>query len=153
MIHTIDVALSQLDITEATGHNDGVPAERYMQGDELPWCAGFVLWCNRESDDDKIATSRRLMVQLRSVNALEARMKTMERYVSRQDAVPERNWVVFFQKRGESDPGTGRHVGIVESVTDTHIHTVEGNSGNRVCRRSYRRDDPYITGYGRQSSD
>ena len=40
------------------------------------------------------------------------------------------------------------HVGIVESVVDGNIYTVEGNSGDKVARRSYPIGYGQIVGYG-----
>lgn len=40
------------------------------------------------------------------------------------------------------------HTGIAVDVDDVYVWTVEGNSGNAVQRKKYRRDDSYIAGYG-----
>lgn len=40
------------------------------------------------------------------------------------------------------------HVGIVEQVENGRVHTIEGNSGNRVAQRVYDLHDPRIAGYG-----
>ena len=40
------------------------------------------------------------------------------------------------------------HVGIVESVVDGTVYTVEGNSGDKVARRSYPIGYDQIYGYG-----
>ena len=44
--------------------------------------------------------------------------------------------------------GSVDHVGIVESVVDGNIYTVEGNSGDKVVRRSYPIGYGQIVGYG-----
>ena len=52
-----------------------------------------------------------------------------------------RNDLVYFK--------TGRsHVGIVETVSGTKLHTIEGNSSNMVKRRVYDLTEPTLTGYG-----
>lgn len=40
------------------------------------------------------------------------------------------------------------HVGIVESVTNGVVNTIEGNSGDKVARRSYNMGSDSIYGYG-----
>ena len=40
------------------------------------------------------------------------------------------------------------HVGIVESVVDGTVYTVEGNSGDKVVRRDYPIGYEQIEGYG-----
>ena len=44
--------------------------------------------------------------------------------------------------------GSIDHVGIVESVVDGTIYTIEGNSGDKVARRSYTIGYEQIRGYG-----
>lgn len=146
MITTVDVALSQLGIKEATGKNDGIPAERYMRGDKYAWCAGFVLWCNSKSDDVKIAQNDKEYYFCRAVANMEAHLKKKGWLHS---GPPQKNDIVFFSSRGASDAGAGRHVGLVESVDVDFVYTVEGNTSNSVARRKYRLTDTYITGYGR----
>lgn len=41
------------------------------------------------------------------------------------------------------------HTGAVVDVDDTYVYTVEGNSGNAVQRKQYRRTDSNIAGYGK----
>lgn len=45
--------------------------------------------------------------------------------------------------------GVGNHIGIVESVDATTIYTIEGNTSDRMARRSYAHGHPFILGYGR----
>ena len=44
--------------------------------------------------------------------------------------------------------GTIDHVGIVESVSGGTVNTIEGNSGDKVARRSYSIGSGNIYGYG-----
>lgn len=46
-----------------------------------------------------------------------------------------------------------RHTGIVERVEGGTVHTIEGNSGNMVRRRSYALSNADILGYGRPRYD
>lgn len=55
--------------------------------------------------------------------------------------------VVFFDWGGSRHIDNIDHVGVVERVEGSEIHTIEGNSQD-VCRRVVR-DDTYICGYGR----
>lgn len=149
MIHTVDVAESQVGVAERTGHNDGIPAERYMRGDALAWCAGFLLWCNDCSDDAKWAPDTASYYRLRSVTSWIEWAKEKLRFHHRGLIVPQRGDVVFF---GDTDSDVnvhGSHVGIVTRVDGGVIHTVEGNSGNKVARRSYPNGHKTIVGYFR----
>jgi hypothetical protein len=148
MLTTLDVALSQVGVAEATGRNDGVPAERYMRGDRLPWCAGFLLWANSQSDDEQVARSLREYYRMRSVQALEDEFKARGWWFAERERVRPGDWI-FCRDRGASDAGAGRHVALCESVIGDIVRTVEGNSGNRVTLRSYRLNDTYLVGFGR----
>lgn len=53
--------------------------------------------------------------------------------------------IIFFD--WEAD-GLCDHVGIVESVADGKVNTIEGNSGDSCCRRSYTLGSVKIYGYG-----
>ena len=46
-------------------------------------------------------------------------------------------------------PNNVWHTGLVTSVSDKYVYTVEGNSSDSVARRTYRLDDSSIYGYGR----
>ena len=157
MIHAIDVAISQLGVHEETGDNDGIPAERYMRGDELAWCAGLLLFCFDESDNppiwddfdpDTVNDARRYW-KLRAVQSMEDWLKEVGLWFGWR-MKPQTNDIIFFASRGRSDAAAGgRHVGIVESVSDTMVSTIEGNLGNEVKRAIHSLDDRRITGYGR----
>lgn len=151
MIQGIDVALSQLGIAEATGKNDGIPAERYMRGDKLAWCAGFVLWCNANSDDENLATSTKEHYAMRSVTSMIEHCKRKGIFLSSQDTTPQRNDIVFFGDT-DSDVGVkGSHVGIVESFDPTtrKLTSIEGNYGNKVARVTQVIGKRKITGFAR----
>ena len=47
--------------------------------------------------------------------------------------------------------GRSNHVGVVTSVENGMVHTIEGNVDGEVARRVYLLDDPHILGYGELS--
>ena len=53
--------------------------------------------------------------------------------------------IIFFDW---GNNGTIDHVGIVESVSGGTVNTIEGNSGDKVARRSYSIGSSNIYGYG-----
>ena len=74
----------------------------------------------------------------------------------------------YFKKKGQfhtSGPKPGdqiffgtsldnaTHTGIVEKVTASKVHTIEGNTSNQVARRSYALTNSRILGYGRPAYD
>lgn len=148
MLQAIDVAISHIGIREATGKNDGEPADLYMDGQELAWCAGAVIKWFAWSDSPDVPGNRWLNRNVRTMwrSFVEAGM-----HIGRA-IIPERNDVVFFNSRGDSDAGDGWHCGIVEAIRGHEIHTVEGNVSDSVARRVHRIGDPRIIGYGRPTA-
>ena len=147
----LDKARSQLGVQEATGANDGIPAERYMQGDKLPWCAGFVLWVFRECGFQLPGNQ----FKDRAVVELEGNLSLLACEIE----LPEPGSIIFFRK-GHVSAGPSGHVGIVEAVnpvlgTDDlfWVTTIEGNNSNRVKRARYRSDDQIIKGYYKWPKD
>lgn len=145
----IEFAKTQLDVKEATNRNDGVPAERYMRGDALAWCAGLCLWCLTNAGDKIVAPTVNLYYFCRKVSNFVKRMKTLGLFHEPKDFVPSANDIIFFGNTASDVGVQGSHVGLVEFVKDGRVHTIEGNTSNRVARRSYPLDDKTIVGYGR----
>jgi hypothetical protein len=149
-MRAIDIAIREIGVREATGSNDGIPAERYMRGDALAWCAGFVLFCNEHADDDApLARSTKEYYRLRSVSALMEEAKRRRWWFPRGEKTPEANDLVIFGEV-DSDVGViGNHIGIVEKATASMVHTVEGNTSNMVARREYPLGSRSILGFVR----
>ncbi len=141
-------AQSQVGVREATGNNDGIPSQRYMNGRKEPWCANFVAWSFRQAGQELPGNQR----SLASVQYMEDQMKAAGKWHARDASPPQPGDIIFFKNRGDSDSGPGRHVGIVERVENGRVYTIEGNSSNAVSRRSYPVDHPRISGWGRMDS-
>lgn len=157
MTHAIDVAQTEVGVVEASGQNDGIPFERYgrtevgrgaVRTSPAPWCALFVMWCFEQSTDPNPHQTVKEWWRYASVKSLEAGMKARGLWMG-WAVEPEPNDIVFFATRGRSDPGRGRHVGLVEKVAGDRVHTVEGNTSNGVKRRDYPLSSKRITGYAR----
>ena len=138
----LQAARSQIGVRERTGRNDGVPAQRYSNGRREPWCANFVSWAYRKAGKPLPGNQR----SLASVQYMEDQMKEVGKF---HRGTPKPGDIIFFKNRGASDRGRGRHVGMVERVANGRVYTIEGNSGNRVRRRSYPLNASRISGYGR----
>ncbi|CAK20199.1 lysozyme family protein [Listeria welshimeri] len=58
---------------------------------------------------------------------------------------PRSGAIIFFDWDGD---GISDHVGIVEKFENNTVHTIEGNSGDRIAKRTYEKSSPFILGYG-----
>lgn len=104
------------------------------------WCAMFVSWSMNQAGIPSSAFPYEAGCQ-KMVNLL----ADIGVYEDDEDSYePRPGDVVFINLDAEGDPD---HVGIVERVSDEKIFTIEGNSGKKVQRKSYARDDGRIMGY------
>jgi hypothetical protein len=102
-----------------------------------PWCAYFVSWCARQAGEPLGEAGQ----GFGSVDALYAWAQRAGRAVPNGPGVtPAPGDLIVW----------GEHVGIVESVDpDGTIHTIEGNSGDAVSRRTYAAGGGGAVGYVR----
>lgn len=156
-MHALEIAQKEIGIHEATGKNDGIPAKKYMRGDKLAWCAGFLLYCFDEASTIDIWDAGLDGEEGKDSDYWKLRkVETMELYLKERgvwfgwNLEPMPGDIVFFADRGGSDPSkSGRHTGIVEAFDGTTISTIEGNLGNAVKRAQHDWDSPRITGFAR----
>lgn len=76
--------------------------------------------------------------------------KQLGRWIEDDAYTPQPGDIIFYdwQDSGAGDnTGTADHVGIVEYVEDGIVHTIEGNVGNTVGRRTVKLNGRYIRGY------
>ena len=106
----------------------------------VEWCACFVSWCAEQCGYLESGVIPKFSLCSDGVDWFHARGQF-------QDAsyVPAAGDIIFFD--WEND-GTIDHVGIVESVTNGVVNTIEGNSGDVCARRSYSMGSDSIYGYG-----
>ena len=104
------------------------------------WCACFVSWCAEQCGYLESGVIPKFSLCSDGVDWFNVRGQF-------QDAsyVPMAGDIIFFD--WEND-GIIDHVGIVESVTNGVVNTVEGNSGDVCARRSYSMGSEFIYGYG-----
>lgn len=105
------------------------------------WCAMFISFCLEYA---KIPA--KYVPRDAGCEHWRTTMKALEVYQKRSEADPQPGDIVFFNWTGKHSDGA-QHVGIVESVDENRIYTIEGNTGNRVARRDYSRNDGDIMGY------
>lgn len=106
-----------------------------------PWCAMFVSYVANEAG---ILGS--VVPKYASVEAGRQWYIKQGRYSKRSSGyTPKAGDVIFFTRSGQN------HTGIVtgyDSKSKT-VFTIEGNTKDRVARRSYKLTDTYIVGYGK----
>lgn len=129
----VDVAIGEIGYREQGNNRTKYGAWFGMNG--AAWCHMFVSWCANQAGESsavpKTASTTTGMQWFKN--------KGLFKYKGHY--TPKRGDLVYFK--------TGRsHVGLVEYVSGNTLHTVEGNSSDKVTRRQYSLSEPTITGYG-----
>lgn len=109
------------------------------------WCDVFVdcvvfLACNKDEE----AALYVLCQPKYSAGAGCAYSAQYYKQAGRWSTTPQIGAQIFFSYR----PGDVSHTGLVESFTSTTVTTIEGNSNDRVVRRTYNINNGNIYGYG-----
>lgn len=127
----IDVAAGEIGYRETGENLTKYGAWFGMNG--APWCHMFVSWCAEQSGN--AAVIPRTGYCPAGISWFQQRGQ----YKLKGSYTPKRGDVIYFG---------GEHVGLVESSSGGTVYTIEGNSSNAVCRRSYPLSYARITGYG-----
>ena len=109
------------------------------------WCHMFVSWCACQAGIGtdiipKTASCDNGMQWFKDRNRWQAAPAWGGNYT------PKRGDIVYYSSTGKSWDST--HVGIVTSVANGMLDTIEGNTGDCVARRVHILTDKYILGYG-----
>lgn len=120
----INVAISQLGYRESGNNNTKYGAAFGCNNN--PWCVMFVWWCFRE------AGASDLFPSTASCGTVLNKLRNQE-YSDWHQAQPG-DIILFTNAYRTSDH---EHIGIIEYVSASGIHTIEGNTSDMVARRSY----------------
>jgi len=139
----VAVALSQV------GNVGGQPYwSWYGFSHRVDWCAIFVSWCANECGYIDAGVIPKFAGCVQGSRWFKERGLWQDKSYT-----PSPGDVIFFDwddPGGFSGPqdGVPDHVGIVERVENGRVYTVEGNSGDKCCERSYPMGYYEIYGYG-----
>lgn len=114
----------------------------YGFGSRVEWCAIFASWCADQCGYIDAGIVPKFAGCGVGVQWFQNRGQWLP-----GSATPEPGMLIFFQWYG-SDSSIADHVGIVESVADGRVYTIEGNSNDQVRRNSYPIGYGEIKGYG-----
>jgi CHAP domain/Putative peptidoglycan binding domain len=128
----IEIATTQIGITEHGGNNYGPEVKKYLAsvglGQGNPWCMGFVYWCFNEAATQlnknnpllKTASTRNHWD-----NAICKKIKVAD--AVNNPALIKPGFIFIYKTSLGSYTG---HTGIVTRVEDLYIHTIEGNTNS-----------------------
>lgn len=131
----VQVALSQ------EGNIGGQPYwSWYGFNNRVEWCACFVSWCA-----DQCGYIDAGIIPKFALCSEGAAWFSQRGQFQDSSYVPASGNIIFFDWQGNGDVD---HVGIVESVVNGTVYTIEGNSGDMCRRKSYPIGYYEIYGYG-----
>jgi hypothetical protein len=146
-------AASQVGVAESPlGSNSGPRVDIYTAGHAEPWCADFVSWVYKEtghrlsggaSGGWRIPAVINLAQWFKDHGVWHTRAATSD--------VPQPGDMVHFNWNSCKSCSENNHAGLVEKVVGSTLYTIEGNSSDRVSRRTYTgyRSNSNIIGWGR----
>lgn len=132
-------AIAQVALTQE-GNSGDIYWSWYGFDSRVEWCACFVSWCAEQCGYLESGVIPKFSLCSDGVDWFNANGQFMD-----ASYVPVAGDIIFFDWGND---GTIDHVGIVESVTNGVVNTVEGNSGDKVARRNYNMGSNSIYGYG-----
>lgn len=135
MADIVDVAIGEIGYKEQ-GKNQ-TKYGKWIGMNGASWCHIFVSWCANQAG---VSTS--IVPKTASTSAGMSWFQKKGLFQYKGKYTPKRGDIIYFKSNGAS------HVGIVEKVVGNQVHTIEGNTSNKVARRSYSLSNARITGYG-----
>lgn len=145
----IEVCEGEIGISEPSGDDKYI--KYYNEtgsmcfGMNVAWCAIFVTWCKAKAGIDKSIIPHFASCDL-GKSWFEKRGLYKKSRAYGENYVPKRGDIIFFSSKYTQSDST--HVGIVTSVSGNAVSTIEGNTGDKVARKSYSLMSKYIIGYG-----
>lgn len=145
----IEVAEGEIGICEPEGDDKYIKYYNETGGMNfdmnVAWCAIFVTWCKAQAGIDK-----RIIPHFASCDFGKDWFKKRGLYKKGRayggNYQPKRGDIIFFSSKYDENDAT--HVGIVTNLSGNAVSTIEGNTSNKVARRSYSVASKYIIGYG-----
>lgn len=114
------------------------------------WCTTFVAWCAWVACGKNVEAGRKLLCQTGGLGAVCRYGVNYYKAAGRWFTEPQPGDQIFFVDLSDGIPC---HTGIVESVVNGKVNTIEGNTSNAVLRRTYAINNARILGYGRPVYD
>lgn len=131
-------------VTIAKEQLGNVGGDKYWQwygfNSHVEWCACFVSWCANESGILNVNIPKFSNCHNEGIPWFKEHNKWQGK-----GYIPSSGDLIFFDWNKD---GTADHVGIVETVQNNIIYTIEGNSNNECKNKNYLTDSNLIYGFG-----
>lgn len=137
----LEIAKEQIGTTEKPIGSSNVKYNTWyyghaVSGANYPWCAVFVAWCANQAG---IPTN--IIPKTASVSNLQTFFRNQGLYKNK-GYKPSPGDIMIQKSNGAS------HTGIVLESNGATFSTIEGNTSNKVAKRSYSLNDSRLSGFG-----
>ena len=132
-MNVLEIASKEIGVVEEPpGSNSGPEVNKYLSSVGLDpgyaWCAGFVFYCFREAS----AKLNRVNPVTKTAGCIDHWRRTLGYKIAAKGAIANPAMIepgsIFIMSRG----GGYGHTGIVKSVNDGYINTIEGNTNTSL---------------------
>lgn len=145
----VKVAEGELGVCEPSGDDKYIKYYNETGGAAfnmaVAWCAIFVTFCKA-----KAGIAKSIIPHFASCDVGKQWFEKKKQYKLSKafggTYTPVKGDIIFFSSKKTQTDST--HVGIVTGVSGSKVNTIEGNTSNKVARRSYALSDKTILGYG-----
>lgn len=145
----VKIAEGEIGVCEPSGDDKYIKyynsVAKATFGMMVAWCAIFVTWCKAMAG---IGTS--IIPNFASCDVGKQWFERKGQYKLSKayggTYTPVKGDIIFFSSKYTQNDST--HVGIVTGVSGEKVNTVEGNTSDKVARRSYNMSNKSIIGYG-----
>jgi hypothetical protein len=130
-VSVVEIAAKEIGVVEdPPGSNSGPRVNEYLSSVGLApgyaWCAGYVYWCFGEA----AAKLNRANPVVKTAGCIDHWRRTLGYKIAAKGAIANPSLIepgsIFIMSRG----GGQGHTGIVKSVNDGYIDTIEGNTNS-----------------------
>ena len=137
----IDIAKSEIGTSENPLGSSNVKYNTWyyghaVSGANYPWCAVFISWCANQA-----GISTNIIPKTASVSNLQSFFINQGLYKNK-GYTPNPGDIMIQKSNGAS------HTGIVIESNGATFSTIEGNTSNKVAKRSYSLNDNRLSGFG-----
>lgn len=137
----IDIAKSEIGTSENPLGSSNVKYNTWyyghaVSGANYPWCAVFISWCANQA-----GISTNMIPKTASVSNLQSFFINQGLYKNK-GYTPSPGDIMIQKANGAS------HTGLVIESNGATFSTIEGNTSNKVAKRSYSLNDNRLSGFG-----
>lgn len=159
------VSNAKMEVGTKEGTNDDNKYGKALKINNQPWCAIFVTWVAKETEQNGINVFTDIINKNNNFLNWASSSYTIMHFNSESHLkfyysnhyggsyTPKAGDYIFFNYDNKNwnkviEPKIAQHVGLVVSSSNGNVYTIEGNSSSQVREKTYKLSSDSIMGYG-----